>query len=34
VTVLINSLQAARIADLTNHGGAIVTGYPTVITGG
>jgi uncharacterized Zn-binding protein involved in type VI secretion len=32
-TVLINNLQAARIGDLTLHGGVIVTGLPTVIIG-
>jgi uncharacterized Zn-binding protein involved in type VI secretion len=32
-TVLINNLMAARIGDLTAHGGVIVTGLPTVIIG-
>ena len=32
-TVLIGGLQAARIGDLTAHGGVIVTGEPTVLIG-
>ncbi len=32
-TVFVNNLQAARIGDLTAHGGVIVTGCPTVIIG-
>jgi uncharacterized Zn-binding protein involved in type VI secretion len=32
-TVLINNLMAARIGDLTVHGGVITTGEPTVIIG-
>jgi uncharacterized Zn-binding protein involved in type VI secretion len=32
-TVFIDNLQAARIGDLTVHGGVIVTGLPTVIIG-
>ncbi len=34
MTVLVNSLPAARIGDLTAHGGTIVMGAPTVIIGG
>lgn len=34
MTVLVQSLMAARIGDLTAHGGTIVLGYPTVIIGG
>jgi uncharacterized Zn-binding protein involved in type VI secretion len=34
VTVLIGSLPAARIGDLTAHGGTIVVGCPTVLIGG
>ncbi len=34
MTVLINGLQAARIGDITAHGGVIVTGFPTVLIGG
>ncbi len=34
VTVLVNNLPAARIGDLTAHGGSIVLGLPTVIIGG
>lgn len=33
-TVLVNGLMAARIGDLTAHGGVITTGFPTVIIGG
>jgi uncharacterized Zn-binding protein involved in type VI secretion len=33
-TVLVQSLPAARIGDLTAHGGTIVLGFPTVIIGG
>jgi uncharacterized Zn-binding protein involved in type VI secretion len=32
-TVLVGGLQAARIGDMTAHGGVIVTGCPTVIIG-
>jgi len=32
-TVLVNGLQAARIGDPTVHGGAITTGFPTVLIG-
>jgi uncharacterized Zn-binding protein involved in type VI secretion len=32
-TVLIGGQQAARIGDLTAHGGVIVTGEPTVLIG-
>jgi uncharacterized Zn-binding protein involved in type VI secretion len=32
-SVFVNNLQAARIGDLTAHGGVIVTGCPTVIIG-
>jgi len=34
MTVMIGFLPAARIGDLTAHGGVIVTGFPTVIIGG
>ena len=34
MTVLIVSLQAARVMDNTVHGGVIVMGMPTVLTGG
>jgi uncharacterized Zn-binding protein involved in type VI secretion len=34
MTVLVGSLPAARIGDTTMHGGAISTGFPTVIIGG
>jgi uncharacterized Zn-binding protein involved in type VI secretion len=34
MTVLVGSLPAARIGDLTVHGGVIVTGLPTVLIGG
>jgi uncharacterized Zn-binding protein involved in type VI secretion len=33
-TVLIGGLPAARLLDQTGHGGAIVTGAPTVMIGG
>lgn len=33
-TVLISSMPAARIGDLTAHGGSIVMGAPTVLIGG
>jgi uncharacterized Zn-binding protein involved in type VI secretion len=32
-TVFINFLMAARIGDMTVHGGVIVTGFPTVMIG-
>lgn len=32
-TVLVNGKPAARIGDMTNHGGNIVTGFPTVLIG-
>jgi uncharacterized Zn-binding protein involved in type VI secretion len=32
-TVLVNNLPAARITDITTHGGVIVVGWPTVIIG-
>jgi len=32
-TVLIGGLNAARIGDMTTHGGVIVTGMPTVLIG-
>ena len=32
-TVLVNGQPAARIGDLTNHGGTVVSGFPTVIIG-
>jgi uncharacterized Zn-binding protein involved in type VI secretion len=34
VTVLVNSLPAARIGDMTAHGGSIILGLPTVLIGG
>jgi uncharacterized Zn-binding protein involved in type VI secretion len=34
MTVYIAGMQAARIGDLTAHGGVIVTGLPTVLIGG
>jgi uncharacterized Zn-binding protein involved in type VI secretion len=34
VTVLVNSLMAMRIGDMTVHGGSIVVGLPTVLIGG
>lgn len=33
MTVLVNNLNAARIGDMTAHGGVIVTGFPTVLIG-
>jgi uncharacterized Zn-binding protein involved in type VI secretion len=33
-TVLINKKPAARMGDLTAHGGTIIAGCPTVIIGG
>jgi len=32
-TVLVSGLPAARLGDLTAHGGAIVLGFPTVLIG-
>lgn len=34
VTVLVNSLMAIRIGDMTVHGGTVVAGMPTVLIGG
>jgi uncharacterized Zn-binding protein involved in type VI secretion len=34
MTVLVNKLPAARMGDLTAHGGSIILGAPTVIIGG
>jgi uncharacterized Zn-binding protein involved in type VI secretion len=34
VTVLFGKLPAARMGDLTAHGGTIVLGYPMVLIGG
>jgi uncharacterized Zn-binding protein involved in type VI secretion len=34
VTVMINFLPAARLGDMTAHGGVIVIGCPTVMIGG
>lgn len=34
MTVLVSSMPAARMGDMTAHGGAIVLGAPTVIIGG
>lgn len=33
-TVLIGGMNAARLGDMTVHGGAITTGFPGVIIGG
>ena len=33
-TVLIGGLPAARVGDLTSHGGVIINGSPTVLIGG
>jgi uncharacterized Zn-binding protein involved in type VI secretion len=33
-TVLVGGLPAARMGDMTVHGGVIVTGLPTVLIGG
>jgi uncharacterized Zn-binding protein involved in type VI secretion len=33
VTVLIGGMPAARMGDLTTHGGSIVVGLPTVMIG-
>jgi len=32
-TVLIGYLNAARLTDMTSHGGSIISGYPTVLIG-
>lgn len=32
-TVLVNGLMAARIGDMTAHGGTLVMGFPTVLIG-
>lgn len=32
-TVFINGMPAARIGDMTAHGGVIISGFPTVIIG-
>jgi uncharacterized Zn-binding protein involved in type VI secretion len=32
-TVLVNNLPAARVTDLTVHGGVITLGFPTVLIG-
>ena len=32
-TVLVNGLMAARIGDMTLHGGVLVMGFPTVLIG-
>jgi len=34
VTVLVQSLMAARMGDMTAHGGVVTLGLPTVIIGG
>lgn len=34
MTVLICNLPAARMGDLTAHGGTVVMGFPTVLIGG
>lgn len=33
-TVLVNNMMAARMGDMTIHGGSIVVGLPTVLIGG
>jgi uncharacterized Zn-binding protein involved in type VI secretion len=33
-TVMVGKMPCARIGDMTVHGGAIVTGWPTVLVGG
>lgn len=33
-TVLVNGMMAARMGDLTAHGGNIIIGLPTVLIGG
>lgn len=33
-TVLIDNKPAARMGDLTSHGGTIILGFPTVLIGG
>lgn len=33
-TVLIEGMPAARMGDMTSHGGSIVAGLPTVMIGG
>jgi uncharacterized Zn-binding protein involved in type VI secretion len=32
-TVLINGMPAARLGDMTTHGGVVVMGMPTVLIG-
>jgi uncharacterized Zn-binding protein involved in type VI secretion len=32
-TVLVNGKPAARMGDMTNHGGTVVSGFPTVLIG-
>jgi len=34
MTVFVNSLCAARMGDMTAHGGSIIIGLPTVLIGG
>ena len=34
LTVLINNRPAARMGDITAHGGTIIVGWPTVLIGG
>jgi uncharacterized Zn-binding protein involved in type VI secretion len=34
MTVFVMKLPAARIGDMTAHGGSIVMGFPTVLIGG
>jgi uncharacterized Zn-binding protein involved in type VI secretion len=34
MTVLVGGMQAARMGDMTSHGGVIVLGCPTVLIGG
>ena len=33
-TVFVGGLMAARIGDMTSHGGVVITGMPTVLIGG
>ncbi len=33
-TVLIGGMPAARMGDMTGHGGVITVGFPTVLIGG
>ena len=33
-TVFVNGIMAARMGDMTAHGGTIIMGFPTVLIGG